>query len=804
MKKTALTLFLIFTILFLNAENTKPRGTVSGRVTDAKTGSAVENASVTIWDADGGRILRGTVTDRDGYYIFDYLEPGQYMVQASHLGYHTSIKQPAAPSGKPEAGIRLTPEYHELSPVVITPDVTSIQTLLGEKIINVGRDLQTTGNASKDLMNNLPSVMVDMKGTMMLRGSANVRYFIDGRPTNVTSMELLNIMPTIAIEKVELITNPSSKEYPDGPSGIVNLVTSKSRKKGFGAGADLGFGTGDKYNAGVNLNYRNDKLNVWGSYLFFQNRNDLNGQVEKTDIPSVSGQASAGVSRQDVDGYYLGNTHEIKAGIEYDISPRTQVSYSGAVRSVWRESVMNISSNSFVPPSAESPSSAYASNAKSRSNMSVITNGVHFRHNFDSKNRIDADVNYEVDNTSSHSEFAQDFTTKVSPYMPDRVIDTSGYNNDYTYLSARLDYTNQGTNYKFEVGASANLRTMDNPYHDKSITVMPSPRPGITSLYDTHFKFNEDVYAVYATYSRTFGRFTAALGIRMDASKTTVKSIGNEDPEDDAVYTRDTVNFYPSAHFTYRLDGSNSFMLAYSRRVARPDTRQLNPNAVSTNPARPNIGNPFLTPEYSNSIDLTYHGKWHSANVIASVFYNYNKDVIQQYLTPVNPVNGQQSPGIVYNTYKNYGTSYFIGFEAIASGDPLRFLNISGSFNAYYVDYSIGENTFWNKCGVNWNAKLSANIKITDGISAMLLGRYKGRQTYIQGVEDANGTMDAGLRWDFLKKKLSLSARLTDVFDTFSSKTHATIDAGNGALQRELNYENYETRVFYMSISYRF
>lgn len=84
--------------------------------------------------------------------------------------------------------------------------------------------------------------------------------------------------------------------------------------------------------------------------------------------------------------------------------------------------------------------------------MSVITNGVHFRHNFDSKNRIDADVNYEVDNTSSHSEFAQDFTTKVSPYMPDRVIDTSGYNNDYTYLSARLDYTNQGTNYKFEMG----------------------------------------------------------------------------------------------------------------------------------------------------------------------------------------------------------------------------------------------------------------------------------------------------------------------------------------------------------------
>ena len=217
MKKTAITLFLIFTILFLNAENTKPRGTVSGRVTDAKTGSAVENASVTIWDADGGRILRGTVTDRDGYYIFDYLEPGQYMVQASHLGYHTSMKQPAAPSGKPEAGIRLTPEYHELLPVVITPDVTSIQTLLGEKIINVGRDLQTTGNASKDLMNNLPSVMVDMKGTMMLRGSANVRYFIDGRPTNVTSMELLNIMPTIAIEKVELITNPSSKVIPGRP-----------------------------------------------------------------------------------------------------------------------------------------------------------------------------------------------------------------------------------------------------------------------------------------------------------------------------------------------------------------------------------------------------------------------------------------------------------------------------------------------------------------------------------------------------------------------------------------------------------
>lgn len=131
---------------------------------------------------------------------------------------------------------------------------------------------------------------------MTLRGSSNVRYFIDGRPTNVNSMELLNLLPASSVARVEFITSPSAKEYPDGPSGIVNIVTTKSRKQGFGASVDAGVGTGEKYDLALNVNRRWEKVNIWGAYTFFQNKSVITGEVSKTDIPSSPEQGAPATS----------------------------------------------------------------------------------------------------------------------------------------------------------------------------------------------------------------------------------------------------------------------------------------------------------------------------------------------------------------------------------------------------------------------------------------------------------------------------------------------------------------------------
>lgn len=808
MKKTFLSiLFSCLAVLVAAAEeqqeNSNPKQTVSGRVTDILSGAPLEGATVRLLDSQG-RTVRCMTSDNTGYYLFDRLESGPYNLSISMIGYQEVGKENIHPSAKPQAPMALAPLYALLSDVVVTPEVTSVKTMLGQRTVHVGGDLQTSGNASKDLMNNLPSACADMKGNMTLRGSSNVRYFIDGRPTNVNSMELLNLLPASAIDKVEFITSPSAREYPDGPSGIVNIITTKSKKKGFGASVEAGIGTGDKYNAGVNLNHRWDKVNVWGAYTFFQNKSIIAGRVSKSDVLPEGNSAVPSSSRQEVGGYYIGKLHEIKAGVDYDISSRTQLAYSAAYRNAWRASLMNIGSQSFASPSAENPSSAYDSRAYSASQMDFITNALHFSHAFNAKNRLEVDVNYEIDNTSADSRFAQDFTVKASPYMPDRVVDTSAYKNDYTYLSARADYTHQGANYKFETGVSANLRTMDNPYHDKNTSVMPSPIPPVTNTITSHFKFAEDVYAAYATYSHTFGSLSVSAGVRGEYWKSLVRALPQTGGETGKRYVNDSINFFPSAHITYHLDGYNSLMLSYSSRVARPDTRQLNPNAVSTNPARPNIGNPYLKPEYNRSVELTYHGGWNKADISFSAYYNYNDDVIQQYLTPVNPVTGEESRGILYNTYKNYGSSYFIGTELIASAKIAHRLNLSGSLNAYYADYSRGENTFWNKSGINFTAKMAANVKVTDHLTAMVLGRYSGKQTLIQGTVDANGTMDAGLRYALFSGRMNLSARVTDVLNSFCSTTRSVIDSGNGALQNEVSRENYQSRVFYFTASYNF
>lgn len=803
MKKPFLSI-LLFCLAFLTAgaedmqNSSSPRQTISGRVTDILSGTPLEGATVRLLDSKG-HTIRCTVSDNTGYYLFERLENGPYSLNISMIGYESAGKENIQPSAKPQAPIALAPLYALLSDVVVTPEVTSVKTRLGQRTVHVGGDLQTSGNASKDLMNNLPSACTDVKGNMTLRGSSNVRYFIDGRPTNVNSMELLNLLPASAIDKVEFITSPSAREYPDGPSGIVNIITTKSKKKGFGASVEAGIGTGDKYNVGINLNRRWEKVNVWAAYTFFQNKSLIAGQVSKTDI---SGTPAS--SMQQVGGAYMGKLHEVKAGVDYDISSRTQLAYSTAYRNAWRSSLMNIGSRSFASPSAENPSSAYDSRAYSVSRMDFITNALHLSHAFNSKNRLEVDVNYEIDNTDADTRFAQDFSVKASPYMPDRVVDTSAYKNDYTYFSARADYTLQGDKYKFETGVSANLRTMDNPYRDKNTSVMPSPIPPVTNTVTSHFKFAEDVYAVYATYSRLLGDLTISAGVRGEYWKSLVRALPQAGGEAEKRYVNDSINFFPSANITYHLSDHSSLMLSYSSRVARPDTRQLNPNAVSTNPARPNIGNPYLKPEYNRSVELTYHGGWNKADISLSAYYNYNDDVIQPYLTPVNPVTGQESRGILYNTYKNYGSSYFIGTELIASAKIAGRLDLSGSLNAYYADYSRGENTFWNKSGINFTAKMAANVKVTDHLTAMVLGRYSGKQTLIQGTVDANGTMDAGLRYTLFSGRMNLSARVTDVLNSFCSTTRSVIDAGSGTLQNEISRENYQSRVFYFTASYNF
>lgn len=797
-------LLLTLTLLLINAgiaySHTSPRvkNNISGRVIDRNTTSPVPACHISLWKASDGTFISSTTTDDEGYYLFEGLSDVLYRLQVTNVGYKTATVE-LKPSSHLQKDIALEDNIAMLSDVVVTPSVTSIRTQIGSRTAIVGADLTTSANAAKDLMDNLPGCTVDIKGDVMLRGSRNVRFMVDGRPTNLNSKELLNVLPSSSISRVELITTPSAKEYSDGPQGIINIITNHSTQKGLGGAVDLSYGTGEKYNAMLSLNYRSDKVNVWGSYAFFQNKSLLEGLIEKTDIKD-----NPSLSRQMVDGYYLGNSHDIKYGVDYDISSSTSLSYSGATRIIWRESDMNIQSDTYTDLSESRTTSGYKSNALSSSHMTFVTNALHFHHAFDSNNHIDVDVNHETDNTGNNTFFTQDFTTKMSPFMPDSVADTSGYKSDYTYLTLRADYTRRGENNRLEVGVNASLRGMDNPYHQRSVTHMPRPIPAVKSASSYHFGYDEDIYSMYATYSHTFGKFTASVGARIEKSRTSTRNYAQNDNSKDQVYERDTIDFYPSAHVKYSIDDKNSVMLSYSRRVARPTTDQINPNAVSTNPSRPTVGNPYLLPEYSNSLEVTYLGTFRRVNLTAAAYWTQNNDVIQNYLTPIHPVTGQTSSGVIYNTFKNYGSAYSIGSEVIAEIKPANWLNLLASGNVYYVDYAIGENTTWNKSGVNFTAKASATAQMNKHLSLMIIGRYNGPQTYIQGREDAYGVMDAGLRYEMFNKKLCLTARVTDIFKSYRSRMTSVIDGGNGVLQNEIDLEKYDTRVFYISASYRF
>lgn len=149
-----------------------------------------------------------------------------------------------------------------------------------------------------------------------------------------------------------------------------------------------------------------------------------------------------------------------------------------------------------------------------------------------------------------------------------------------------MDYTHKGAKFQLETGVSANIRTMDNPYRDENTSYMPAPIPAVTSTTTSHFKFAEDVYAAYVTYSRSFGKLTASAGLRGEYWKSTVRALPQKADETEKRYLNDSLNFFPAAHLIYDLDERNSLMLSYSSRVARPDTPPAKPQRRFDQPGR--------------------------------------------------------------------------------------------------------------------------------------------------------------------------------------------------------------------------
>lgn len=759
-------------------------GGIKGTVIDSKTKEALQFVNVSIKTKTHTSLVKGVVTDQSGSFALGGLKDGTYIVSVSYLGYKAYEKEFTINSSKKSVNlsmISLAEDSHELKGVEVTGQKSQMKFEIDKKVFNVDQNIASAGGSASDVLTNIPSVEVSNEGEVSLRGNSNVTVWINGKASGLSAdnrAQVLEQMPAESIEKIEVITNPSAKYSPDGTAGIINIVLKQDRKAGYFGSAQGGANTRGGYNGSFNINYSSSKFDIYGNAGYrhhertgggFTNRTNTQGTESTSDDTYLNQTSDQDGSRS---GLFL------RGGVTYHYTPKDHFTVGGFGM------FGDMKSNSSINYLSNVPGSFYKSNRLSDSDNSMNGGNVElgYKHDFTKDSYLDFTASYNnwgMDNTSifNQNSFYTDKTT--SSYQ--RQLNNINNNN----WEFQLDYQNKiNDNTKLEAGYKGTLGRENSPVQTYSGTTEGS------ALFDNNlynrFIYNQDVHALYATYSGRVSKFGYQLGLRGEYSKIDTRS---EDYAKNSIpFSKDYFSLFPSAFISYALPDKNELQLNYTRRISRPWGPQLNSFMNITDSTNISFGNPELNPEYSNAFELNYIKNWEDQMLSFSGYYRTTDDVIQS----IRYLDGN----VMKSTYDNVAKSQSAGVELVGKNKLLKILDLTTTVNLFY--YKLDGFSYLPKGAVtpvigkgnedfSWNARMIANVILPKAISLQLTGNYNAKQVVAQGTQKANYSLDAGLRKSFMNKKFSLSINARDILN---SRSQQTLTYGSGFIQDSKNWRN--------------
>ncbi|MDM1369676.1 TonB-dependent receptor [Myroides marinus] len=750
------------------------KGKITGIIFDKTINQSVPYATVSL--KSGENIVTGVMSEDNGK--FELTAPlNKYTIEVQFIGYQTFTKDFELTEAVQNFGtIYLTPEATTLEGVNIIAEQSTIEQKIDRKVINVGKDLTTAGATAGEIMNNIPSVNVDKDGKISLRGNENVRILIDGRPTNMSSEQVLKQIPSTSIKSIELITNPSAKYNPEGMSGIINIVLHKNTMDGFNGSVDTGatFSHYVKNTNSLNLNYRQGKLNFFGngSYSYGQYKNE--GDMMRTDIMSPTE-----IRMKSINKNYL-----YKIGMDYYINDNNTLSFY--TNQSTNNSDMDMK-NATTYPQGKYDDIFQKTNYNGDNKYSAYN--LAYKHLFEKKGHtLDIEGNFSRNKSTNDG----NYNTLIGK-GPNQLY-KDGNNNTSDLTTINVDYVNPLNDHtKLEVGAEARISRADNNF-DSNNPLIPEKNRVINNKYD------QDIFSAYVTFGQTYGKFNYQVGTRLESYKVESTLGGKTNFKDDYV------TLYPSVYFGYTMSDNDMFNLSYSRRVDRPSISQTNPVRQFSTPLMTMVGNPELKPQFTNSVELNYTRMFNNkSSITAGVYYRrINKEI--NHVIYDDPDN--DNPNALLMTFDNYKSNDAYGFELSANIKLTPWWDMQPA-----IDFSsIKQTGFVSKLNATnqmdfvernitasaFNARLNSNFKASKNLRFNLFGFYRGGVDGITMDSKEMYKIDAGARYSLLENKLSISARVNDIFNTMKFKYSSQYPyASNGQF-------SWESRSVYVGVNYIF
>ena len=732
-------------------------GKIIGKIIDTETQTPMEYANVSIFRKQDSKLVTGSITNASGAFVISDLPSGAYYVEASFIGFDKTtindVKIVPNATTVDVGTIALAASRQQIGTVDVVAERNRVEYKIDKKVINVTNDINAAGGNAVTVLENTPSVEVDIDGNVSLRGSTSFTVLIDGRPSVLSGSDALKQIPSSAIQNIEIITNPSVKYDPDGMAGIINVVMKRNVLSGVNGIINLNLGTGEKYGTDLMLNYKTKKYN-----LFFGgnwNDNTDEGKQKSTRETYANDTTTylntAGTRNQSHGG------KQIKGGFDYYLTDKTSVTVSSELgtydfSSYGRGNLHNYDlPSSFDVYSVQKNNSTRTGNYVS-ANANFLTkfdaNGTHkLEGSFNYRNR-DGQSDETIDEFQTDASFGQ-----VGNYLSRVITNENSNSDDYR---AKLDYTLplKGGD-KFEAGLQSRIENEKEALDFKDFNTTTQQfenNPDFTSSMD----FKENIHSIYSTYTGNLKAIQFVVGVREEYNKRSIIHYKENVPNE---YNLDRFDFFPSLHLSYELADKSQLMTSYSRRINRPDGRDLDPFPSYMNQYTIRTGNPALKPEYTDSYEASYMKKFGNSFVSLETFYRTTNDLMTRLTNVVD--------GISYMTVDNLNRDFSMGGEIMGNINMTKWLLINTSFTLYNYQLKgevLGKSI--DKQSTNYSGRLNATIKFSPESRFQLTGFYRGPSVSAQGDQKGMVFTNLSYRQDFMKKKLSATLSVRDLLGT--------------------------------------
>ena len=763
-------------------------GTVSGVVKSDSTNRPLEFVNVILLNQSDSSIVTGTVTDSKGKFQISNVPPGDYLLTYSLLGFkeiHPSMFKIDSKRPTVSVGTALMTETAvSLGGVTVTSQRVTFNTAIDRKVFNVQQDIMAKTGTASDLLQNIPSVQVDIDGTVSLRGSANVLMLINGKPSPLMAAssraEVLQQMPASSIERIEVITNPSAKFKPDGTSGIINIVLKKEVNTGWNGHVTANAGNRSRYNATVSANYNPGEFNIFGSYSFRQDdRNsystDARLQADSaTNLPSHYISNSRSLSRP--------LSHIATLGFDYRLDESDKFGVSGHYR--YRGFTRNDISTYFLMSNNAVTDDYDRLRVDPEYEKEADFTGF-VQHNFDGEDhKLRLEFNSSEQPEQEDNRYNDVYRVPASPQTFDNtLVKNTEWNKQLT-----ADYTYHFAEHStFEAGYDGQFNNVDMDYYSEYFD--PTLQKFTKDVQRTNrFLYNETFHAVYGTYEKTFGMLSVLGGVRAEGS-----FVRSDLVTGDSLITNNTFNLYPTLHLAYKISEFSEWQLNYSRRVNRPEGDDLNPFPEYQDPRNLRSGNPRLKPEYIHSIELGWQWQNDNITLVPSLFY---RNRYNGFTTVIMPLNDST----LLTTHENLSSDQSAGLEFVVAGNAGNLVSTNFSANAFYEQIDASNLGFGNKKStVSWSGTLNASMNLSSSTMIQINSNYRSTRLTPQGENRPSFVLNMGFRQDLFDDKFSIIMTVSDLLNTLKRRTDL-----NTSWLTENVISTRDSRIFYIGLTYHF